>query len=225
MLPYSAAFSAFGSSAADYEHHYSRATNLIIAPDIDESGKAAVAAKLAEVWADLVDQAQRDMSIEGFDVASVTLNPLVMVRYGRQLNDLVIGSHSLTPGSAADLDRILDAFERKYEETYARAARFPQAGYHITDVALVASSPKVRPRIKEYALVSSRPDAGARKGSRLAYFAGDWHETAVYELSRLEAGNHIAGPAIIEDPTTTYVVPPDRAVEIDRFLSLWLKQK
>ncbi len=225
MLPYSAAFSAFGSSAADYEHHYSRATNLIIAPDIDEGGKAAVAAKLAEGWAGLVEQAQRDMKVEGFDVASVTLTPLVMVRYGRQLNDLVINSHTLTPHGAGDLDRILAAFEEKYEETYARAARFPQAGYHITDVALVASSPKVRPRIKEYALVSSRPDPEALKGSRLAYFAGDWHETRIYEASALKAGNYIAGPAIVEDPTTTYVVPPDRAVEIDRFLSLWLKQK
>jgi acetone carboxylase, beta subunit len=224
MLPYSAAFSAFGSSAADYEHHYSRATNLIIPPDIDEGGKAAVAAKLAEVWAGLVEQAHRDMSVEGFDVAGVNLNPQVMVRYGRQLNDLVIGSHTLTPTGAPDLDRILDAFERKYEETYARAARFPQAGYHITDVALIASSPKVRPRIKEYELVSSRPDPEARKGSRLAYFANDWHDTEVYELSRLKAGNRIAGPAIVEDPTTTYVVPPDRAIEIDRFLSLWLKQ-
>jgi acetone carboxylase beta subunit len=225
MLPYSAAFSAFGSSAADYEHHYSRATNLIIAPDIDEGGKAAVAAKLAEGWAGLVEQAQRDMKVEGFDVASVTLTPLVMVRYGRQLNDLVIDSHTSTPHGAGDLDRILAAFEEKYEETYARAARFPQAGYHITDVALVASSPKVRPRIKEYALVSSRPDPEALKGSRLAYFAGDWHETRIYEASALKAGNYIAGPAIVEDPTTTYVVPPDRAVEIDRFLSLWLKQK
>jgi len=225
MLPYSAAFSAFGSSAADYEHHYSRATNLIIAPDIDAGGKAAVAAKLAEVWSDLVEQAQRDMTIEGFCVANVTLRPLVMVRYGRQLNDLVITSHTLTPQDAADLDNILDAFEKTYEETYARAARFPQAGYHITDVALVASSPKVRPRIKEYALVSSRPNPEALKSSRPAHFAGDWHETRIYELAALKAGNHIDGPAIIEDPTTTYVVPPDRAIEIDRFLSLWLKQK
>jgi N-methylhydantoinase A len=225
MLPYSAAFSAFGSSSADYEHHYSRATNLIIAPDIDAPGKAAVAGKLAAVWTDLVEQAMRDMRTEGFDLASVVLRPLVMVRYGRQLNDLVVTSHTLTPDGAADLDSILAAFERQYEETYARAARFPQAGYHITDVGLVATSPKVRPRIKEHALVSDRPEPEARKGTRRAYFAGNWHDTAIYELLKLKAGNRIAGPAIIEDRTTTYVVPPDRAIEVDRFLSLWLKNK
>jgi acetone carboxylase beta subunit len=225
MLPYSAAFSAFGSSSADYEHHYSRATNLIIAPDIDAPGKAAVAGKLAAVWTDLVEQAMRDMRTEGFDLASVVLRPLVMVRYGRQLNDLVVTSHTLTPDGAADLDSILAAFERQYEETYARAARFPQAGYHITDVGLVATSPKVRPRIKEHALVSDRPEPEARKGTRRAYFAGNWHDTAIYELLKLKAGNRITGPAIIEDRTTTYVVPPDRAIEVDRFLSLWLKNK
>ncbi len=83
----------------------------------------------------------------------------------------------------------------------------------------------MKPRIKEYELVSAWPDPEARKGSRLAYFANEWHDTQIYELSRLKPGNRIAGPAIIEDPTTTYVVPPDRAVEIDRFQSLWLKQK
>lgn len=225
MLPYSAAFSAFGSSSADYEHHYSRATNLIIAPDIDASGKGEISGKLAAVWADLVEQAHRDMRIEGFDLAAVNLRPQVMVRYGRQLNDLTIASHTLKPDGAADLDRILAAFERQYEETYARAARFPQAGFHITDVGLVATSPKVRPRIKEHALVSDRPDAEARKGSRRAYFAGDWHDTAIYELMKLKAGNRIAGPAIVEDRTTTYVVPPGRVLEVDRFLSLWLKNQ
>jgi len=225
MLPYSAAFSAFGSSSADYEHHYSRATNIIIAPDIDENGKEQFSRKMSEIWADLIEGALRDMRAEGFDADAVTLRPQVMVRYGRQLNDLVVDTHTLAPSTAQDLDTILAAFERQYEETYARAARFPQAGYHITDVGLIATSPKVRPKIKEHPMKSARPDADAHKGTRRAYFSGEWYDAAVYDRPKLAAGNRIEGPAIIEDRTTTYVVPPDRAVEIDRFHSLWLKNK
>lgn len=166
-----------------------------------------------------------DMTAEGFEVGSVTLQPQVMVRYGRQLNDLIVASHSLAPSEPTDLDVIVAAFEKQYEETYARAARFPQAGYHITDVGLVASSPKVRPCIRERALVSETPAAEARKGSRRAYFRKDWYDTAVYDFAGLKAGNLIQGPAVIEDRTTTFVVPPDRYVEMDRYLTLWLKQK
>lgn len=225
MLPYSAAFSAFGSSSADYAHHYTRAVNLIIPPDIDDGGKREVLRKLAIAWSELREQAMNDMTAEGFDVGSVTLQPQVMVRYGRQLNDLIVASHSLAPSEPTDLDVIVAAFEKQYEETYARAARFPQAGYHITDVGLVASSPKVRPCIRERALVSETPAAEARKGSRRAYFRKDWYDTAVYDFAGLKAGNLIQGPAVIEDRTTTFVVPPDRYVEMDRYLTLWLKQK
>jgi len=87
----------------------------------------------------------------------------------------------------------------------------------------VASSPKVRPRLREYPLVSADPSDAARKPSRLAHFRNDWHDTAVYAFARLAAGNVIRGPAIIEDRTTTYVVPPNQYVEIDKLLTLWLK--
>lgn len=225
MLPYSAAFSAFGSSSADYSHHYTRAVNLIIPPDIDAEGKREVLRKLSVAWESLREQALSDMQTEGFDASSVSLQPQVMVRYGRQLNDLIVKSHTLSTNDPQDLDRIIAAFEQQYEDTYARAARFPQAGYHITDVGLVASSPKVRPCIREHALVSEKPSAESKKGSRRAFFRKDWHDTAIYAFNMLRAGNIVEGPAVIEDRTTTFVVPPDRYVEIDRYLTLWLKQK
>lgn len=223
MLPYSGAFSAFGSSSADYAHHYIRAVNLVIPPGADEDRKLTAASKLSEVLGQLAQEALAAMKAEGFAEASVTLRPQVMIRYGRQLNDLTVGIHTLAPSSQGDFDAIIDSFERQYEHTYARAAKFPQAGYHITDVGLIASSPKVRPRLREYALVSANPSAAALKGTRRAYFKSDWFDAKIYEFRRLEAGNVIPGPAIIEDRTTTYVVPPGRSVEIDKYFTLWLK--
>lgn len=225
MLPYSAAFSAFGSSSADYAHHYTRALNLIIPPDIDEAGKLEAVGKLKSILAELKEQAISDMTKEGFAPEHVTIQPQVMVRYGRQLNDLIVSSHTVSPSTPEDLDQILAAFEQQYEETYARAARFPQAGYHITDVGMIASSPKVRPRIREHALVSETPDGAARKGTRRAFFRTDWYDASIWDFTKLKAGNIVQGPAIIEDRTTTFVIPPDKYVEFDRYMTLWLKQK
>jgi N-methylhydantoinase A/oxoprolinase/acetone carboxylase beta subunit len=46
---------------------------------------------------------------------------------------------------------------------------------------------------------------------------------AVYELGALLPGNAVPGPAIVEDPTTTFVIPPHKRVEIDEYFTLWLK--
>ena len=225
MLPYSGAFSAFGSSSADYSHHYTRAVNLVIPPGVDAEFKRAMAQKMAAVLGEMAQEAMGAMKAEGFTEASVTLRPQAMVRYGRQLNDLIVGIHTLAPAGEADFDAIIESFERQYEQTYARAAKFPQAGYHITDLGLVASSPKVRPRLREHALAGHRPAQTSRKGMRRAWFRNDWHQTAIFDFARLAPGNRIDGPAVIEDRTTTYVVPPGRHVEIDRYFTLWLKSE
>ncbi|HSH43442.1 MAG TPA: hydantoinase/oxoprolinase family protein, partial [Arenicellales bacterium] len=225
MFPFSATFSAFGSAAADYEHNYTRAVNLIVAPDIDDDGKMEVVNRLRQVWEELAERAIEDMTADGFDPDQVTLKPQAMVQYGRQLNDLIVPTDNWKPDRPADLDAIIQAFEQQYTDTYARAARFPQAGYHITDVGMVASVPKIRPRIRKHDLAGETPPAAAAKGSRPAFFAGDWVDTALWELNGLRAGNLIQGPAIIEDRTTTYVVPPNRYVEIDEYFTLWLKTK
>ena len=46
-------------------------------------------------------------------------------------------------------------------------------------------------------------------------WADGWAATEIYEMGLLAAGNVIPGPAILEAPATTLVVPPDRIVELD----------
>ena len=59
----------------------------------------------------------------------------------------------------------------------------------------------------------------------MAYFAGAMREVAVYDLSALRAGNRVLGPAIIEAPTTTMVVPEDADVSVDEYLTLRLARR
>jgi N-methylhydantoinase A len=63
-----------------------------------------------------------------------------------------------------------------------------------------------------------RDSTPALKGTRQAYFAeaGGWVDTCIYEGNELRAGNRIAGPAIVEEVTTTIVICPHDVAEIDR---------
>src|SRR5262249_32314308 len=72
-------------------------------------------------------------------------------------------------------------------------------------------------------LGSAEPPAKARKGTRNMYQKGRWLPASLWEMEMLEPGNKLAGPAIVEHPATTLVVPDGRRVEVDEWGFLWLR--
>ena len=221
-FPYAAAFSAFGAAAADYEHHYHRAVNLVIPPAAPDADRQAVANSLSNAWARLEEQALSQMEAEGVGAEQVRLRHLAMVRYGRQLNDLVVTSPIARCQSVADLQLVLTAFEDLYARIYAKGAQFPQAGFEIFEVGLVASVLKVKPRLRRQALIDPDP-AAAQLDVRPAWFNGGFQPARRFSWSGLRPGHRIAGPAIVEDPTTTLVIPPQRSIRVDEYRSVWIE--
>jgi N-methylhydantoinase A len=52
--------------------------------------------------------------------------------------------------------------------------------------------------------------------TRDAYFGGRFRKTKVYDGPALRAGQGVDGPAIVEEPFTTVVVPPGWRLKLDR---------
>ena len=59
--------------------------------------------------------------------------------------------------------------------------------------------------------------AGALKRRRPCFFDGGYIETPIYDSQKLKAGNIISGPAIIEVPTTTAVIPRNFQCRVDEY--------
>lgn len=222
MFPYSSVFSAFGASSADYEHTYSHSVNLLIPPDAGDDAKRELGARVTEVWRDLEQQALREMTAEGFRPEQLELRRMAMLRYGRQLNDLIVTSPVESVVEPEDWDRLLAAFEELYERVYSGAAKYPQAGFDLFEVAVVARAPKIRPNLRKHALEGETPAGAAKLTSRRAYFEHEWTDATVWNLGALRPGNVLPGPAIVEDPTTTIVVPPRRRVWMDEYRTIWM---
>ena len=55
----------------------------------------------------------------------------------------------------------------------------------------------------------------ARTATRQVWFAGTWHDTAIYSRERLPIGSTFEGPAIVEQMDTTTVVEPGDTVTVD----------
>ena len=58
--------------------------------------------------------------------------------------------------------------------------------------------------------------SAAQKSTRECVFESVPVATPVYDGSLLRAGNRLEGPAIVEETTTTIVVPPAFICEVDR---------
>lgn len=222
MFPYSSVFSAFGAAAADYEHRYTHSLNLVVPADATDDDKLEVGRRITETWERLREQGREQMEAEGFDPAELEFRALAMLRYGRQLNDLEVTSPVERIDTVADWQALIDAFEEQYSQTYSRAARYPQAGYDIFEVGLVVTAPKIRPTLPRFELVSETPPEEAKRGTRLTYFDGEWRDTPILALDEMKPGNRVEGPAVIENPYTTIVVPPGREIWVDEYRSVWM---
>lgn len=221
-FPYASTFSAFGAASADYEHQYHRAINVVIPPNASDEELEAVGVRITASWQRLEEQAREQMLLEGFRHDEVSIRHLAMVRYGRQLNDLITTSPISACNSAEDMRKLLTAFSDLYASVYAKGARYPQAGYEILEVGLVASASKVKPKLVRFPL-EGEDSSKARYESRPAYWNGEWQMTPRYDWSLLKPGNVVAGPAVIEATTTTLVVPPTRSARVDEYRTVWIE--
>jgi N-methylhydantoinase A len=220
---FAAAFSAFGCTTADYVHRYARSVHLGLPPGSDENAKRQVAEAVSRVWAEMEDAARAEMAAEIAVGRDIRFTQLAMVRYGGQLSDLECVSPKPRLTTAADVDRLIEAWEDLYAKINSRVARYEAAGYQIFELGLLATVEKVKPRITRHPLGKAEPPHKARKGTRNMYQKGRWLPASLWEMEMLEPGNKIAGPAIVEHPATTLVVPDGRRVEVDEWGFLWLR--
>ncbi len=222
-VPYAAAFSAFGCAAVDYSHRYQRSTHLFVPPGAGPDAKAAVVEGLNRAWEAMEEKAIEEMTAEGFDRASVNLQQVAFVRYGGQLDDVEVFSPLPRMKTPADVDALIARFEDLYARIYVSGARFPEAGFQILEVAVVATVPKVKPLIERRPLGPPEPSARASKGTRRVYRHGRWHPARIFDMGELGPGNVIEGIAVIEASNTTLFVPERRRVRFDEWGLIWME--
>jgi acetone carboxylase beta subunit len=216
-FPYAAAFSAFGCTTADYMHRYERSLHLDIPADAGDTLKAEVAIEVDRVWQELADTAREHMQQEGRNLSRLRLVPFAMIRYTGQLTDVEVISTTPRLEHATGLEALLADWEREYERINRRVSRYAQAGYTIFELGLLATIPKVKPRIAKEPLAAPTPSSGAERGEREIYWDGTWTTARIWDMEALVPGNEIAGPAVIEHPATTFLIPPDHHTVLDEW--------
>ncbi len=219
-FPWAAAFSAFGVACCSIARRYSAGISAFVHPAGSEADKDAVGGQFAATFERLEEQARQEMTGSGIAASDMRFRYAMFARYMGHLEPLEVPLPMGRITTAADVDAALKAFDDTYAKIYTEAGMFPDAGYFITELVLEAVAPKPSPEIPLYHKKRETPNKDAVKGERSVFF-GRWTPTRIYEMNQLQAGNRIHGPAIVEDPMTTLVVPPGRQIRFDEHRVIW----
>jgi len=123
----------------------------------------------------------------------------------------------LAPGGVATL---LGAFHRAHERLYGHADR--QAPAEIVNVRMQLRA--VRPRVP-LGEVSPPAAPPAPRGTRRIWLDGHRTEARVFDRAAFGRGARLVGPAVVEQPDTTVLVPGGHVGEVDRFGNLVLRRE
>jgi len=160
---------------------------------------------------------------EGYDIRDISFQPQAYMRFNGQLEDIKVPMPMDSIQAPGDMDRFVDAFLDEYSAIFTKQAINPEAGVLCLALGLTATISKTKPTLKRHKLASQEPDKQAKKGVRRCYFDG-YIDTDIYDFGKIRAGNVIFGPAVMEHVDTNYVIPPKHRVEVDEYMTLWLKK-
>lgn len=209
-------FSAFGCACGDYEYRYDRTLDLPLLPKADAATRDQTAATIVAAWKGLAEQVVAEFAKSGVRREEIQFKPALRMLYYGQLNALEILSPVMDLASGADLDPLVVGFEDLYSRIYGNAARTPEFGYLVAGVVMCGSVKVDKPALPVEPEMGPDLDPSAVKSERPLYCGGNWHTARILDLDKIKAGNVVVGPAVVEAPASTMVVPPGRSARLDR---------
>ncbi|MEJ0020056.1 MAG: hydantoinase/oxoprolinase family protein [Acetobacteraceae bacterium] len=201
LPPAPGAFSALGLVASDLRRDYSRTFYA----DVGSTDPAVLAAVLQAMKA----SGRAMLQEAGVPAAQQHLQRSADLRYPRQAYELTVPLDD-GPVTRDSLDRLMDAFHRKHQQTYGHANQGERV--QMVNVRLTATG-----RLPPIQLVQRSTARDMAPRQRRAWFP----ETGVVPCrvlhrDELASGDTLAGPAVIDALDCTAVVPPGWTGRVDR---------
>ncbi len=216
--PVASAFSAYGLAASD----------IVLAAEVSDPANMPVnPARAASNFDALEESVRVSLDKQGMAYSSVELVRSVDMRYGAQLAEIEI---ELPEGPVNDesMVALAAAFEKRYAELFGEGTGFREAGiqaitFRVRGTGVLPFTPEM-PTLEEAATTDPvEAQVGERSvciDARVGYV-----DTPIYDYRLLRSGHVITGPAIVEVPTTTVVVPGEMSGTVDHLGNLTIATK
>ncbi len=196
-------WSALGVMTSDVLHVHEH-SELMIGPFDPE--------RMQAIFDELETRGRAQLQAEGFDDDQIEFSRSVEMKFSLQIHRVKVP----VPGGKITADIAADQVERfveRYEQIYGKGSAFVGAGTQIGLFEVMARGRVRRPTMPDKAAGHAQ---AARQREVYWREYGQYRPCEVYDGSALGAGAAIAGPAIIDFPVTTVVVPPAASLQVDR---------
>jgi N-methylhydantoinase A len=206
LIPKVASFlCAFGDLLTGVRYDYTR-THAARFSDIDFVG-------LNRDFDEMERQAISDLESEGFSKENIEIVRSMDIRYLGQAHEckVIIPRYEITKETFPDIEEL---FHKEHQRLYTFADRGSMCEF--INIGVTASSEGARIEFAAKPRVGEDPSK-AQKGKRTGFFEEyeEPVEIPVYDGSKIQVGNVIKGPAIVEEETTTVVVFPKWQLQLD----------
>jgi len=200
-----AAYSAFGMFAMDVGRNYAR-SYICGAKNIDIE-------KANRLYDEMEAEAVAGFRANGIAPEQVVFRRSAEMRYSGQFHEVEVelSGAALT---AQQLEATVNEFHRQHEKLYT--FRMPWKAAEFLTFRLRATAPRAPFHLRQ--IEEGGPDgASAIKRRRRCWFDGQEVDTPVYDGARLLAGARFSGSAIIEETTTTVMIPARFDCAVDQW--------
>jgi N-methylhydantoinase A len=189
---------AFGQIISDVKYNYMSTYPVRLEGE-------AVFERIDRIFGELEAAGIRHLEADGFGADRIAVRRSLDMRYVGQVHECTVevGNFRIDSGT---IGQVIEAFHKRHEELYTYAER--HNAVEVVNIESTLSGLVDKPPARNLP-AGGDPDA-AITARRAAIFSADGTptEVPVYDGTRLGAGDRVAGPAIVEEPTTTIVIEP-----------------
>ncbi|MFQ5915329.1 MAG: hydantoinase/oxoprolinase family protein [Nitrospinota bacterium] len=203
--------SAFGALRVDIRHD-------LIQPILKRT-EFISPEELEKVYLSMEGEARQTLKMENISLERVELHRFADVKYFPQSKYLTIPvlSGRLKKNS---LNEIAKGFVEQYQKEFGYQIPDEYAQIELSNARLAAIGV-----VPKGVLNKTRKRGSAReafKGTRNVFFreTGRYAKTKIYDRAALGVGARLQGPAVIEQPDSTTVLPPGTVAAVDGYLNL-----
>jgi N-methylhydantoinase A len=208
--PGPATFCALGAGIAELRRDYARTLGHVIQPGADI---APVAATIAE----MEREAAHWIGDEGEDAAEYHTVLSADMRYAAQAFDVPV---ALPGRPALTADTLIALFHAEHERLYGFADATMPVRVSTLRLSAIGAARPWHPRTAPRTATAS-----AARNSRAVFHDGAWLDAEVIATSALAEGTKLAGPALLEQESTTIWVLPDWIAQLGTGGEILLQRK
>jgi N-methylhydantoinase A len=168
---------------------------------------------LSEAYAALDAQVMDECVAMGAQPGQVELRRTAKLKYALQVFEVETPVPSGRLGRA-EMERVVQDFDRAYEQRFGPNSRYEEAGCALTEIRVRGSVTWQRPPLRAHEPSASEP---VMKEEREVYWRefGKRLPTPVYDGDSIRPGHLLSGPGILEFPHTTVAVRPKQDMRVD----------